>query len=53
MYYESRKKGANALKMTEPRWLRGLIERILEVLHSLVDPQWVRIRMPANDELKN
>jgi hypothetical protein len=33
---------------TEPLWLRGLIERILGVLNSLVDPQWVRIRMPAN-----
>jgi hypothetical protein len=35
----------------EPQWLRGLIERILGVLNSLVDPQWVRIRVPANDKL--
>jgi hypothetical protein len=39
------------LAKTEPRWLSGLIERILGVLNSLVDPQWVQIRMSANDKL--
>ncbi len=34
-------KETEEVQSTEPRWLRGLIERILGVLNSLVDPQWV------------